>query len=220
MVELSCFPLKSCAPINRDTFDCHLIGFEYEGVFDRCFVISQNNKQATALTYPKMVLIHSTVVNNRITLSAPEKPDITLDLNELKKKPANKKVQLWDSKAIGIDAGDEVANWLSEFIVNKSGVFRLIYYPYAYPAKTKLKSDKHYNYNDTDTGIYHHATSYLLINQGSIDELNTHLNYVSKTLQFRPNIVVKGPDAYEEDNWKWIRIGEKVIFRGAKPCTR
>lgn len=60
----------------------------------------------------------------------------------------------------------------------------------------------------------------MMINQASMDELNSHLNHVVKPLQFRPNFVVKGPTAYEEDKWKWIRVGENLIFRNIKPCTR
>lgn len=220
IIDLNCFPLKSGAPIKRNTFDCQILGFEYETLFDRCLVVSQNNKQVTARTYPKMILIQPTVVNEQLTLSAPGQSDITLDLNELRKKPVKSKVQLWDSKVLGIDAGDDVANWLSEYIVKIPNVFRLIYYPYEYPTKPKLSMDKQYNYNAKDVGVYHDATSYMLINQGSVDELNSHLDHVTKPLQFRPNIVVKGPNAYEEDNWQWIRFGENVVFRGVRPCTR
>lgn len=60
----------------------------------------------------------------------------------------------------------------------------------------------------------------MLINQASIDELNTQLDHVVKSLQFRPNLVVKGPNAYDEDNWKWVRIGNEVIYRTVKPCAR
>jgi uncharacterized protein len=37
--------------------------------------------------------------------------------------------------------------------------------------------------------------------------------------RFRPNIVVSGSDAYAEDDWNKIRIGE-TIFRGTKPSER
>lgn len=60
----------------------------------------------------------------------------------------------------------------------------------------------------------------MLINQGSIDELNRHMDHVITPLQFRPNFVVKGPKAYEEDHWNWVRIGDNVVFRNIKPCTR
>lgn len=212
--------MKSCAPVKRNSFDCHVLGFEYESLFDRCLVISQNNKQVTARAYPKMVLIQPKIADNQLTLSAPGKPNIVLDLNELRKRPVNEKVDLWFTKSIGIDAGDEVADWLSEYLVDKLVKLRLVFYPHLYPTKGKPKEDKKYSYKGDDVGTYHDLTSYMLINQASVDEMNTHLDHVVKPLQLRPNIVVEGPEAYEEDNWKWIRFGENVVFRGVRPCQR
>lgn len=37
--------------------------------------------------------------------------------------------------------------------------------------------------------------------------------------RFRPNIVVSGSEAYAEDNWVRIKIGE-AEFRATKPCAR
>ena len=37
--------------------------------------------------------------------------------------------------------------------------------------------------------------------------------------QFRPNLVVSGASAWEEDSWKVIRIGD-VVFDVVKPCRR
>lgn len=48
ITDLNCFLVKSCAPIKQKSFDCHILGLEYEGLFDRCFIISRTNKQATA----------------------------------------------------------------------------------------------------------------------------------------------------------------------------
>lgn len=58
------------------------------------------------------------------------------------------------------------------------------------------------------------------MNQGSFDDLNTRLDSKVTPLQYRPNFVVKGPAAWEEDNWKWIKIGEKAIFKVNQPCLR
>lgn len=221
IIDLNCFPIKSCAPVKRDSFDCHLLGVEYESLFDRCFIISRNGKQATARVYPKMVLIQPKVIGNHLILSVPDKSDFILNLDELREESINNKVECWYSKVNGIDAGDEVANWLSEYIVDKPGEFRLLYYPYSYPTKGVSQNDRVYKaYKNDDAGTYHDKTSYMLINQGSMDELNSHLDHVVKPLQFRPNLVVKGPDAYAEDNWKWIKVGENVVFRVLKPCTR
>lgn len=221
IIDLNCFPVKSCAPVKRKSFECHNLGVEYEGLFDRGFIVSRNDKQATARSYPNMVLIQPKVEGNKLILSAPERSDFVLDLDELRKQPARSKVECWYSKVIGIDAGDKVADWLSEFIVGKPGVFRLVFYPHTYSTKGVGKSDRKYKaYRNEDAGSYHDKTSYMLINQGSIDKLNSQLDHVVKPLQFRPNLVVNGPGAYAEDNWKWVRVGENVIFRVLKPCTR
>lgn len=38
-------------------------------------------------------------------------------------------------------------------------------------------------------------------------------------LRFRPNLVIEGSEAFAEDGWKRIRIGD-VEFRVVKPCSR
>lgn len=218
---MNCYPIKSCAPVKRQSFNCHILGFEYEGLFDRCFVIAQNKKQVTARAYPKMVLIQVEVVDDDLILSAPTMPNMRLNLNELRNRPIDFKVELWDSKMKGIDAGDEVAEWLSQYIVGKSSAFRLIFYPHLYPVKPKLKCDAPYKaFKSDDVGTFHDETSYMLINQASMDELNSHLDHVVKPLQFRPSIVINGPKAYAEDGFKWIRVGDSTIFRGLRPCNR
>lgn len=213
--------MKSCAPLKSKSFQCHNLGVEYEGLFDRGFIVSRNNKQVTARGYPNMVLIQPKVEGKKLILSAPERSDFVLDLDELKKQPANSMVECWYSTVVGIDAGDEASLWLSEFIVGKPDVLRLVFYPHSYPTKGISKNDRIYKaYRNEDAGSYHDKTSYMLINQGSIDKLNSQLDHVVTPLQFRPNLVVKGPEAYEEDNWKWVRVGENVVFRVLKPCTR
>jgi len=37
--------------------------------------------------------------------------------------------------------------------------------------------------------------------------------------RFRPNLVISGAEAFAEDRWKKIRIGD-VIFNLVKPCSR
>lgn len=68
-------------------------------------------------------------------------------------------------------------------------------------------------------GAYSDLSSYHLICQSSVDDLNTRLKDKVKPGRFRPNFVVEGGLPYEEDNWKWVKIGD-VIFKNAKPCAR
>jgi hypothetical protein len=60
---------------------------------------------------------------------------------------------------------------------------------------------------------------FLLISQASLDDLNGRVDEAVSMLRFRPNLVVDGCDAYAEDDWRRIRIGD-IEFRVAKPCSR
>lgn len=54
----------------------------------------------------------------------------------------------------------------------------------------------------------------------SVEKLNEKLERPVPTLQFRPNILVSTQQPFEEDNWEWIKIGERVVIRNVKPCSR
>jgi len=60
---------------------------------------------------------------------------------------------------------------------------------------------------------------YLITNTASLDDLNQRHGDTLSMERFRPNIVVAGKQAYEEDNWQGLKIGAS-IFRLPKPCSR
>lgn len=60
----------------------------------------------------------------------------------------------------------------------------------------------------------------MLLTEASLDDLNKRLENPISSLQFRPNIVVSGTEPFDEDNWEWIKIGDKVVIRNVKPCPR
>ncbi len=61
---------------------------------------------------------------------------------------------------------------------------------------------------------------FMMINAQSVHDLNTRIENPVIPLIFRPNFVVHGAAAYDEDNWKWVRIGENLIFKFTGPCLR
>lgn len=69
-------------------------------------------------------------------------------------------------------------------------------------------------------GLFADITSYMLMTDSSLNELNKRLEHSVTSLQFRPNIVVTGTDPFIEDDWEWIKIGENVVIRNVKPCPR
>jgi uncharacterized protein len=60
---------------------------------------------------------------------------------------------------------------------------------------------------------------FLILSQASLDDLNARLDVPLPMNRFRPNIVISGAEAFQEDTWKEITIGE-VPFTLVKPCGR
>ncbi|MDO2321593.1 MOSC domain-containing protein, partial [Escherichia coli] len=60
---------------------------------------------------------------------------------------------------------------------------------------------------------------FLLTSEASLRDLQKRCKASVQMEQFRPNLVVTGAEAWDEDAWKVIRIGS-VIFDVVKPCSR
>ncbi|KOX70923.1 MOSC domain-containing protein 2, mitochondrial [Melipona quadrifasciata] len=180
-------------------------------------VIDLNGHFVTGRQWPKMVQVIPSVSGSILTLSAPGMMSMSIDLSRIKGKGF--RVAVWGQPVAASDCGEEAARWLSRFILQEDTGFRLVYYPLQHPTREVRSKNKMFLVTADDTGAYPDCTSYCLINESSITELNTRLEDPVTPERFRPNFVVKGPIAYEEDSWGWVRIGD-VTFKTVRPCTR
>lgn len=222
IVDLNSFPVKSCGPIKLRNAELDDLGMKIsDQIHDRVFMITTLERQfVTARTYPKLLQIHPTVNNNVLTLTIPDGTNVSVDVNELQKNQKQNS-SVWQQSVETVDAGDEVAKFISNFIMESEDGLRLVFYPKNESTRHAEKIFNDYeNIKQSDSSALADATSYMLINQSSIDDLSGRVGFPIKPLQFRPNFVVKGPEPLAEDNWKWIRIGDEVLFRTIKPCTR
>lgn len=62
------------------------------------------------------------------------------------------------------------------------------------------------------------ARPFQLISQATIDDVVRQTGSEIPRLSFRPNLIISGVKAWEEDSWTELRIGEQ-LFR-AEPCPR
>lgn len=223
VTEINTFPIKSCGLIRKEIAECDDLGLKIsEYVHDRVFMITKTDKHfVSARTYPKMWLIKPSVDRNILTLTLPDGSNVKVDVEKLLEMKTVT-AHVWKDSVEGIDAGDEAARFISEFILEKDEGLRLVFFPKNYSTRHIDKRFREYkNMRQVDSGALVDKTAYVLINQRSIDDLNMRIeNSDIKPLQFRPNIVVDGPGPYAEDNWDWLRIGDEVVFRTLRPCTR
>lgn len=120
-------------------------------------------------------------------------------------------VTIWGDTLRVPDAGDAAAAWVSEFIGKPT---RLVQMPLARARTTEAGFG-----NDDDQVAFADGYPLLLIGQGSLDDLSRQVGRPMEMLRFRPNLVIEGADAFAEDGWKRLRIGD-VEFRVVKACSR
>lgn len=221
VTDLICYPIKSGGWIRLDEFECNQIGVGKGRMRDRTFMfVNENFNFITARKYPKLIHIMPEFDNDVMTLSTPDKSSIEVNIKALLKSEFID-AEVWDELVKVHDAGDDVAEWISQFILQQDTGIRLVYFASDVPTRDVREKNKVFDtVIQQDTGATHDATSYMLINEASIEELNSRIEKPVAPLWFRPNIVVKGPKAYEEDSWKFIKFGDRTIFKNVKPCTR
>ena len=159
--------------------------------------------------FPRMALIHTQITQDSLIISAPDVPAMTVKFNEFNDEAIA--VEVWGDQCFGHVASDVVNQWFSDFL---DLPLRLV----NYDSRQPRISDPQYSQTD-DIVSYADGFPLLVISQASLDDLNTRLDTPVTMTSFRPNIVVEGCEAYAEDNWQRIRVGE-VEFDAVKRCSR
>lgn len=200
--QLSVYPIKSSRGIHLSSSWVD----EYGLSFDRRFVITDHSGQfITARTEPSLCLIQTSLTPQGLKVIAPDMPVLNVNYADFSSRYIE--VEVWGNKINAQHCRQNIDHWFSQYL-NK-------------PCKLMFFGDdsqRPINQSKQETAF---ADGYplLLISQASLDELNTRLKNTISMQQFRPNIVVSGCNAFAEDSWKHIRIGE-VEFEVTKPCSR
>ncbi|XP_059617978.1 mitochondrial amidoxime reducing component 2-like [Phlebotomus argentipes] len=220
--DLVVYPIKSCGPVRTNELECSVLGLAKGHLRDRVFmIITPEGQFITARARPKCLQIQPRFEGDRMILSAPGMLDIEVDMKRLyETKPI--RAVVWGETVDAVDCGEEVARWISRFLVSEDIGMRLVFYPATFPTRSVREKNRGFpDLTEVDSGALHDATSFMLMNESSVAELNSRLKDPVSHMQFRPNFMVKGPiEAFVEDNWKWIRIGNHAVFRNVKLCGR
>jgi hypothetical protein len=73
--------------------------------------------------------------------------------------------------------------------------------------------------NEKDQVSFSDGFPFLIASKNSLNHLNQSLQTPIEMVRFRPNLVIDGCGAYDEDTWREISIGN-IDFRLPKPCSR
>lgn len=156
---------------------------------------------------PRLVCITVTVdeVGDELLLQAPGMADLHVSRHAFCV-PIATKVWLDEFTAWG---GYSPANaWLSQFV--GYGV-QLLHIGEESMRRPPNRPDMQLSFSD--------AYPLLLLNTTSLEALNAKIGREMVIERFRPNLVVSGAEAFAEDHWRRLRIGD-VTFVVEKTCER
>jgi hypothetical protein len=177
-------------------------------------VDASDNEFLTQRDLPRMATIWTEIRDRALGLAAPDAEPIDVPLAPPPHAP-RLRVRVWNSQCDALAVSGEADAWLSDYL---SMDCRLVYMP--------DDSRRHSNPAHGGEGRlvgFADGYAYLLANEASLADLNARLEAKSHAAlpmnRFRPNLVVSGAEAFAEDGWKRIRIGD-ALFAAAKPCGR
>jgi uncharacterized protein YcbX len=204
--QIFVYPVKSLAGISVDHWPVDSKGLLY----DRKWMLIDNNAQfLSQRRFPKMALIKTRIVDDKLILSAPNQADLALPLDADDGEEIE--VVIWDDRCLAKTCGEVADRWLSEFL---QGDCRLVY-----QADHDIrKVDPDYAF-DTDQTAFSDGFPFLIVSENSLNALNQAMQLEFDMQRFRPNLVVAECDSYAEDTWRRITIND-ISFRLPKPCSR
>jgi uncharacterized protein YcbX len=170
-------------------------GLEY----DRNWMITDpRGAMFTQRAYPRMALITVELGAEDLIMRAPGMPELRTPLDAARLAAAPRvETTVWRDAAYGLDTGDDTALWLTQFLGLPARLLRFD------PRRERIVDR---NYTDSTGGattFFADGFPLLVVGQASLDDLNARLNQKGAPSipidRFRPNIVLTGLDAYEED---------------------
>ncbi|KAJ2944785.1 hypothetical protein O0L34_g1675 [Tuta absoluta] len=219
--DMYAYPVKSVGPVVLETAEVSVLGLKDGWLRDRVLmVVDEKMNFVTARAYPELLTVQPIVRNSVLTLKHSEQEDVHVNLAEVAALQETKTATVWGVQVPVYDCGYEPSEWFSRLLAKTSNTLRLVYYASQNSRVLRPSANPFYRFTKKDTGAFPDEVAYNLINQASVDELNTRLADCQVTHRnFRPNFVLQGAKPYDEDNWKFVKIGEHV-FEIIKPCTR
>ncbi len=215
--EINIFPIKSLKGVALDSAVVEPRGLQYDR---RWMLTDVSGKFFTQREFPKMATIKVEVTKRGLLVSADNTTGIMIPFEAATGRV--QEVTIWQSVCPGEIYSDGVNQWFSQVLETDCQLVHM-------PDESRRSVNPRF---DQGEDIVSFADGYplMLLGEASLDDLNARMAENDKEAdrsvrvplpmnRFRPNLVVSGSDAFAEDDWDKVRIGE-AVFRSTKPCER
>ncbi len=223
--RLFIYPVKSCAGVEVQQALLTDTGLDLDRAW---MVVDTQGEFVSQRELPRMALIKPTLRSSDIVLRAPGMLALHLQIDVVEE-PVT--VKVWNDTVKAYDMGDLAAQWFSDFLapaapgeVRSTQPYRLVRFD---PEHQRLSNKKWTGEVDAPNQ-FSDGFPILVLSESAMDDLNTRLQAAGHAAvgieRFRPNVVIGGVEAHDEDNVETLHIpmadGEEVRLGLVKPCPR
>lgn len=205
LVELHVYPLKGARGIALPHADVLGGGLRHDRRF---LLLDAKGMFLTQRSHPTLARVTTAIEGSTLVLGTPGGGSVRLPLAP---EGVRRTVRVWDDDVQAVDVGGEAAALVSShlgepcsLVFMPDDVVRPVEAPYGAPGDRVGFAD---------------AYPVLLAARASLADLNARLAQPVSMNRFRPNVVVEGGAAFEEERYGRVRIGA-LTFRMPKRCAR
>ena len=199
VTQLLVYPFKSCKGVSVNQ-----TGFDTEGMLNdrRLMAVDEDGTFVTGRRNPELLQLECNLTADGWKLSHPEQATNCI----IKNSDTSITGQIWRDTFDALDGGDEAADWMSSALGKTCRV-----------ALWKPKARHSAKYS-LDTS-FADAAPILIASEASMKQGCDWAGIPYDIRRFRPNIVIDGVEAFEEEKWQNLRIGN-TEFKMLDACSR
>src|SRR6056297_606081 len=189
--SLFVYPVKSLSGIEVACFDTD----DFGPVGDRRWMIVDDDRRfVTQREHPELARVGTRLEGDRVIISIPDEGEYSLIASE-----EEARVLVWRDWVKARTGLPEANDALSRFCGKP---VRLVFMPDSSFRRVDAGHVDEYRRVGFADGF-----PFLVTSTASLAELNTRLEAPVEMRRFRPNIVVEGAGAWDEDHWQSLNIG-------------
>ena len=204
--DIIVYPVKSASEISLKNSNLEQRGLAHDR---RWMVVDDSAQFITQRTSPEMALLKTEIVDRTLRLNAPGMAELQLPLFQTEGIP--QMVEIWEDRCEALAADKQAESWISDYLGKRCNFVFM-------PDHSNRQVDQDYAIGRNQVA-FSDGFPLLLISESSLFDLNRRVPEEITMKRFRPNLVVKNTDPYQEDNWEAIRIGDCEL-QIVKPCSR
>jgi MOSC domain-containing protein len=203
---LNIYPIKAARGIQLHQSEVDEFGLRYDR---RWMVVDETGQFLSQRSHARLTLVVPSIQGGALRVDAPGMPSLETSLDP--SPSVSTRVTVWDDSCEATWIGEKAASWFSEFLDCSCSLVHMDD-AMVRPADPAFASQgSRVSFAD--------GFPFLLISEESLADLNRRLAEPVPMNRFRPNLVVAGGQAYQEDEWDTIEIGG-IPLHLVKPCGR